>query len=220
MEVAQRSRLSRRLHVVVRNLPRVLVGRRRFVPVSQAREDVRGHVIRVRHRGGRLGVGARGGQTRFGVNGIVVGVNEVVQHARMLLVVRVDRFEERDRTALHLESLRPFPDGAEDRQAIEQRGLIVRILRVRGGHLLAVGLVTRLLRPRAAVLVERRDRQEVHVLAIVLRPGFESLLHVRPTPPRGPPATAHPRTDGCRSWPRPSRPWHSRDPPSGSLETA
>ena len=98
----------------------------------------------------------------------------------MLLVVRVDRFEEGDRPALHLESLRPFPDRAEDRKAIEQLGLVVRIFRVRGGHLLAVALVTRLLRPRARILVERGDGQEVHVLAIVLRPGFESLLHVRP----------------------------------------
>ena len=93
------------------------------------------------------------------MNGIVVGVNEVVQHARMLLVVRVDRLEEGDRAALHLESLRPFADGAEDRQSIEQLGLVVRIFRVRGGHLLAVGLVARLLRPRAAILVERGDGQ-------------------------------------------------------------
>ena len=99
-------------------------------------------MIGVRHRGSGLSVRTRSGQTRFGMNGIVVGVNEVVQHSWMLCVVSVDRLEEGDRTALHLESLRAFPDSAEDRQAIEQRGLIVRILRVRGGHLLAVGLVT------------------------------------------------------------------------------
>ena len=99
-------------------------------------------MIGVRHRGGRLGVRTRNSQARFSMNRIVVGVNEVVQHSRMLLVVSVDRFEEGDRTALHLESLRAFSDGAEDRQAIKQRGLIVGVLRVRGSHLLAVGLVT------------------------------------------------------------------------------
>jgi hypothetical protein len=64
-----------------------------------------------------------------------------VQHARVLLVVGVDRFEEGDRSPLHLEALRPFADRADDRQTIEQAGFIVRIFRVRGGHLLAVGLV-------------------------------------------------------------------------------
>ena len=76
------------------------------------------------------------------MNGIVVGVNEVVQHSGMLCVASVDGFEEGNRLALHLETFRPFPDGADDREAIEQLGLVVRILRLRGGHLLAVGLIT------------------------------------------------------------------------------
>ena len=141
---------------------------------------MRGHVIGVRHGSGRPGVRRAQPPSRFGMNGIIVGVNEIVQHSRMLLVVRVDRFEEGDRTALHLESLCPFSDGAENRQTIKQRRLIVGILRVRGGHLLAVGLVARLLGPRAGILVKRGCSQEIHVLAIVLRPSFEALLHVRP----------------------------------------
>jgi len=42
---------------------------------------------------------------------------------------------------LHLESLRSFPDRSEDRKAVEQLGLVVRIFRVGGRHLVAIGLV-------------------------------------------------------------------------------
>jgi hypothetical protein len=96
----------------------------------------------VRYGGGGIRVGTRNRETGLGVNGIVVGVNEVVQHSRMLFVVSVDRLEEVDRSALHLESLRPFPQRAENRQAIEQRRLIVWIPRLCGRHLIAVSLVT------------------------------------------------------------------------------
>jgi hypothetical protein len=134
----------------------------------------------MRHGRGRPGVRARSRQAAFRMNGVIVGVNEIVQHSRMLLVVRVDRFKQGDRAALHLESLCPFSDAAEDRETIKQRRLIIAILRVRGGHLIPVRLVARLLGARAGIFVKRGCSQEIHVFPIVLRPSFEALLHVRP----------------------------------------
>ena len=142
MEIAQLAGFARLLHVVVRNLPGVLIRRRGLAPIAQARENVRRHVIRVRNRGGGLRVHPRRGKTSFCMHRIVVPVNEVVEHAGVLLVVRVDGLEELDRLALHLESLRPFPDRSEDRKAVEQLGLVVRIFRVGGSHLVPIALVT------------------------------------------------------------------------------
>src|SRR5208337_4227619 len=62
------------------------------VPHPQGKEDVRGHVLRMRGCRRNLAIKTRGAQSERRVYRIVVGVNEVVQRARMVFVEVIYRF--------------------------------------------------------------------------------------------------------------------------------
>src|SRR3982075_3135380 len=76
-------------------LDRSDVGLDRFLPMADARVDVRWHVLRM--RGGRrhLGVAVGSIETLRGGLRIVIEVDQVVRYARMLRETPRDRFEDR-----------------------------------------------------------------------------------------------------------------------------
>ena len=84
-----------RLRPLLRQRVRRFVRARGVVPHAELQEDVRRHVQRVRRVGGDLRVAARGAQSQRRVHRIVVGVDEVVQHAGMVGMCGEERLEDR-----------------------------------------------------------------------------------------------------------------------------
>ena len=83
--------------VALRRRRRARVGRDRILPGADAREDVRGHVQRVRRRGRDARVAARRGQALLRDRRRVVAVDQVVRHARMVGVLGELLLEDRRR---------------------------------------------------------------------------------------------------------------------------
>ncbi len=75
--------------------PGLAVGGDRFLPVAHAREDVRGHVKRMRRVGRDGGIGFRRRQALLGDRRIVVAVDQVVGDAGMVRMCLEQRFEYR-----------------------------------------------------------------------------------------------------------------------------
>ena len=86
--------------VHLRRLDRGGVGVDQLLPVADAGVDVRGHVLGMRRRRRDLGVAVGGIKALRRGRRIVVEVDQVVRHARMLRQALGDRFE--DRRALEL----------------------------------------------------------------------------------------------------------------------
>src|SRR6266702_4124007 len=64
---------------------RRLIRRYRFVPKSQRKEDVRGHVLGVRGRGCDLGVKPGRSETERGVHWVVIGMKQIMQGSGVAL---------------------------------------------------------------------------------------------------------------------------------------
>ena len=84
MEISVLARFSGALHILFGGAPGVLVRRRRLLPVSQPRENMRRHVLSVGDGSSRFGVGSCCLETICGMFWIIVYVNQVVQDTRML----------------------------------------------------------------------------------------------------------------------------------------
>ena len=136
---------------------RAFVNRRGLIPHAQRHIDVRGHVQRVRRGRRNLRIRIGVAQAERGVHWIVVRVDQVVRRAGMLRVLRVDLFHQRG--GLHVDGEVPaVVAGAEQRQCIERRDLIVlRKLLVHAAQLLGIGQVAGQLIAGAVQAVERRQ---------------------------------------------------------------
>ena len=108
------------------------VGGDRFLPLTHAREGVRRHVERVRHRRGNVGIGARGGQRLGGQRRHVVGVNDVMRETGMIRVALVERFENLRRLQVLREGLVGGQRRLRDRQRPEDARFHVGL--VLAGH--------------------------------------------------------------------------------------
>src|SRR6516164_11362651 len=124
--------------IVFRYVPALQVCRSRLVPVAQSCEDVRWHVESMRHRRGGLRICSSRLLTQLCMFRIVIRVNEIVQDAWMVRLVRVHLFEQLCGLALSFESLGPLRNSAEDRQPIEQLRFVIWIFGVYGRHGIAV----------------------------------------------------------------------------------
>src|SRR5882724_7814007 len=115
---------------------------------------MRRHMQSVWHCGRCLGVSTRCLETQFCVLWIVVGMNEIVQRAWVVWMTGIHAFKELYCPPLLLKSVRAFHDSTEDGQSIEQRGFVIRELRVDGRHRFAVILVAGRFGSRTGVLVQ------------------------------------------------------------------
>ena len=105
-----------------------------LLPESDPREDVRGHVQRVRHRGRDAGVHPRRRQTLLRQLGVIVGVDQVVRHAGVLRVLAEQRFENSRRLELVGKGLVGGQRGGVEQQGVEHLGF--HVLRVALGDAL------------------------------------------------------------------------------------
>ena len=80
--------------VRLRGLHRRDVGSDRFLPIADAREDVRRHVLRVRRRRRDRSVELGGIEPLLGDRRIVVEMDQIVRHARMSRLPLEDRLED------------------------------------------------------------------------------------------------------------------------------
>jgi len=62
------------------------IGRDGFVPHAEGKEDMRGHVLSVRRGTGDLAVNAGGAQTERRVDGVVIGVDQIVDSPWVLRI--------------------------------------------------------------------------------------------------------------------------------------
>src|SRR5229473_8108927 len=108
MEISVIVRFSVALHILFRGAPGVLVRLGRLLPVSQPSENMRGHVLRVRHSRSGFGVGSGCLETVCGMCWIIVSVNQVVQDTRMLRILCVYLFKEPGCCNLFLKILAAF----------------------------------------------------------------------------------------------------------------
>src|SRR5258705_3773062 len=87
MEIPKSARFSSKIHVGFRGLPSLFVCGRRLIPISQASEDMGRHVQGVRDGGGRFRVLARCFKPLLGVCRIVIEMDQMMQHTRMVWTV-------------------------------------------------------------------------------------------------------------------------------------
>ena len=109
------------------------------LPVADARERVRGHVQRVRHRRRDRRVAAGGVECARRESRDVVGVNDVVRVPRMLGICRKESVEDVRRLELLAYVLSVGQRRLADGEGVERRRLAV--IRVLLGHLLHAPLV-------------------------------------------------------------------------------
>src|SRR5438309_9223472 len=141
MEISVIARFSGTLHILFRGAPGVLVRRGRLLPVSQPRENMRGHVLRMGDSCSRFGVGTRRLETICSMCRIIVSVNQVVQDTRMLRILCVYLFKEPGCCNLFLKILAAFFDCTQNRKPIEKVRFVVWILRVDCFHPVSVRLI-------------------------------------------------------------------------------
>src|ERR1700738_2809680 len=120
MEISVIARFSGALHILFRGAPGVLVRRGRILPVSQPRENMRGHVLRVRDSSSGFGVGSGCLETICSMCWIIVSVNQVVQDPRMLRILCIYLFKEPGCCDLFLKILAAFFDRTQNRKPIEK----------------------------------------------------------------------------------------------------
>jgi hypothetical protein len=96
--------------------------------------------------------------------GIVVRMNEIVQHTRVIRMIGVNSFKKLRSLPLLLKSLGAFRDRTEDRQSIEQGGFVIRILGVDRRHRVAVIPVTDRFGSCTGVLIESGHCYEIMFL--------------------------------------------------------
>ena len=144
------------------------VGRDVLVPKTQPREDVRRHVLRVRHVGRDRRVPACRVQAVLGELRHIVRVDEVVCEPRMFGLRLEDRLEDRVRTAL----IRKGGIGGirlterDQRERVENRRFPVRrVAALDPIHRLRVSDQARPVIERGVILVVRVDGAEVVPLA-------------------------------------------------------
>jgi hypothetical protein len=153
------------------------IGRNRFLPVADAREDVGRHVLRMRRRRRDLGIARGGVETFLGDRRIVVGVDQVVGDAGMLRLALEDPFQ--DRRRLELVGIGLVGGRGRD---VEREGVIdlcLVVLRVMLGdrlHRLEIGLQAGAVVDLVVVGVERGQRSDELVLARRLRADGLGLL--------------------------------------------
>src|SRR6516162_4767676 len=104
-------------------------------------------------------------ETQLCVLRIVVRVNEIMQDAWMVRLVRVHLFEQLCGLALSFESLGPLRNSAEDGQPVKQLRFVIRIFGVYGRHRIAVIPVTYRFRSGTSVLVESGNSGQIQLLA-------------------------------------------------------
>ncbi len=93
--------------------------------MADPREDVRGHVQRVRRRGGELGVALRGREPALGQRRVVVGMDQIVHDARMVRLAHDLRLQDLGRRELLGVGLVGRQRGHVEREGIVDRGLAV-----------------------------------------------------------------------------------------------
>src|SRR5207244_11234492 len=101
------------------------VGLGRLLPQPQPREDVRGHMDRVRRGGRDLRGGPRGRQRQGSQGGVVEGVDEVVGDAGVLRFFLKQRVQDPGGLLLVREGCVRRRGGGEKRERVEDRGLVV-----------------------------------------------------------------------------------------------
>ena len=144
---------------------RSAVGVDRLGPEAEAREDVRRHVLGVRHRGRGPGIAASGDQPTARQGRIVVAVDDVVRGAGVLRLLREDPFEDRARLELVGVGLVGGRCGRVERQRVEDGGFpIVGIAAGQPLHGLLVGGRPRAVIERVGVAIVRRDGRDVLLL--------------------------------------------------------
>ncbi len=78
----------------LRDTSRFDVGINRLLPVADAGENVRRHVLRVRRTGGHLGVASRRREPLLGERRRIVKVYQIMRDSRMLRLTRPDFFQD------------------------------------------------------------------------------------------------------------------------------
>ena len=174
------------------DLHRRLIRLHHVVPEPERDEDVRRHVLGVAGRGRDLGIRARGPQPQRRVDGVVIGVNQIVRRARVIWMIAEHRLD--DRRGSHVESeVAPGVGGAEQRERVKCRGVgVVRIRTIEIGHRVRIREIARLF---VGVAVEDLDGAEVVLLALRLRPCDARLARRRQPRqrfPRGAAVLLHP----------------------------
>ena len=150
------------------------VGRDRLLPVADAREDVRGHVLGMRRGWRDLGIASRGIEALLGDRRIVVEVNEIVRDAGMLRLALGDRLE--DCRALELVGVGLVGRRGrcvERERVMDLRLVVLRILLCQLLHRLGIGHDARAVIELLVVGVH--DRERVDIVALALRLGADAL---------------------------------------------
>ena len=142
------------------------VGVDRLLPETEAREDVRRHVLRVRHGRRDLRVAPRSAEPARGQGRIVIAVDDVVRDAGMVRLLGQDLLEDRARLQLIGVRLVGRRRRRVQRERIEHRGLaVVGIAPVELLHRLLVGGGPRAMVQLVVVAIVRLDRGDVVLLA-------------------------------------------------------
>ena len=171
--IVERVQLVRAV-VGCRSLPRVCdtrvvgppVGADRLVPETQADEDVRGHVLRVRRGRRDPGVRPRRGEAVGGHDRRVGGVNDVVRETGMAGIAPVERIEERDRPTLLRESGIRARGRRHERQRVVDGDLDVpRQIAMEPRHRVGVRLEPDRAGHRPGIAIERRYGVDESLLA-------------------------------------------------------
>ena len=159
--------------VQLRNPRRLGVGRDRFLPVADAREDMRRHVLRVRRAGRDLGITPGRIEPLLRNRRSVVQVDQIMRHARMVRLALRDRLQ--DRRAFELLGVSLV--GRRRRRVQRERVVDLRLVvfrvalrqllhRLRIGH--DAGAVVDL------VMVGIHHGERVDVVALTLRLGADA----------------------------------------------
>src|SRR6266403_1169519 len=99
---------------------------------------------RVRDCSGGFGVSTCHSEPSFGVHRVVICMNQVVQHTRMVWGVGVNFLKELGCRYLVVKTFGAFSDCPQNGKAVEKLGLIVRKAGVGCSHGVAIGCVARL----------------------------------------------------------------------------
>lgn len=93
MKIAVSSGLTGTLDIGFRYFPSSEICCSRLIPITEPREYVRRHMQSVRHGCSRLRIRACRWQSLFCVDGVIVGMNQIMQHTGMVRMTSINGFE-------------------------------------------------------------------------------------------------------------------------------